>query len=288
MILGSWLAFTFVDDSLYIADFKASTISVAGLDGVLHRQIGQRGQGPAEFTNLADLVYTNGHFFAGEESRIQVLSRNLEYVASTDPAESGPYLPGETLSASSTRLYAPCDLSYAFRVCPRSAMLPYEKGQPFLRSLGITKLAMDLLKLGVTPDGQYVIAAFAALPYLFVFDEHHEHIHTIRFFGKEVSAHARNYTTTRPGMPGIFLNLLLTNIHVLSDEYVAVPIRDRWHIIRIKDGGVFEHVDIVLLNHTISDDDGYVTGVTQARLHEGHLYVSTTRLAYILRYPFPH
>ena len=150
---------------------------------------------------------------------------------------------------------------------------------------------MNRLSVSVAPDGQYVVAAFIGLPYLFVFDDSHRHIHTIRFAGDVVKTHASNYLMTQPGIPGAGLRWLIPSIHVLNSEYVMVQVKKLWYVLRIKDDGSAVHVSTARLNTDRSRQIRNITAVllsSEAQLHKGHLYVTNGFLPYILRYAFPN
>ena len=292
LILGNYFRFTIAQDSLYVADAQANAIFVSGLDGLLRRRVGREGSGPLEFVGLSSLAYAEPHFYASETSRLQVLSTRLEYVA-TAPSRLVSGATGGGLSASATYLYAPCPMEHEFRVCPRETEAPYEATKPFLPSLGITQPPMNSLNVGATPEDRLIFAAFRGLPYVFVFDDNHQHVHTIIFTGTSVKEHAGNYKMERPGMPGVGLRFLIPVFHVLNNEYIAVPVSPnsgRWYFIRISGSDRYKHVGTVLLSTTMdtSDNDNILKRSNRAMVHDRHLYVSSRRHPYILRYEFPY
>ena len=148
---------------------------------------------------------------------------------------------------------------------------------------------MNLLEVGVTPDGRYVIAAFQGLPYLFVFDGDHKHIRTIRFAGEAISDHARSYALKTPGMPGTGLRWLIHAVHVLSNEHLMVQIFEIWYVFNISHHGDVMLVGAARLRN--ASDHGVpnietIARPSQAQLYKDHLYVGSWRLPYVLRYPF--
>ncbi len=288
LILSNPFMFVIAHDSLYFANFR-DAIFAAGFDGILRRRIGRTGKGPGEFDQLSDFGYSGSHFFVGEASRIQVLSTNFEYVA-TMPPQGGAVLPGKGLAASATKLYTQCARGFEFRVCPFSTDPPFEEETPFLPALGITNPSMDGIEFGATPDGQRVFVGYQGLPYVFVFNAHHEHIHTIRLIGERVDAHASSYTMNRPGVPGTGLRIFLINVHVLNNDYVAIPIHDLWHFVRILGDDRFEHIGTARLIESGKDEgeEKAVLGPSQALLNNGHLYVYAFRVSHLLRYAFPY
>ncbi len=292
LILGNFFRFTIVQDSLYVADAQANAIFVSGLDGLLRRRVGREGSGPLEFDGLSSLAFAAPHFFASETSRLQVLSTRLEYVATAPSRFSVSAAFGEGLSASATYLYAPCPMGHEALVCPRETEAPYEETKPFLPSLGITQPPMDLVAVGATPEDQFVFAAYVGLPYVFVFDDNHQHVHSIIFTGTSVKEHAGNYKMEQPGIPGVGLRHLIPVFHVLNNEYIAVPVSPnsgRWYFIRISGDDRYKQVGTVLLSTTMaSDNDNILMRSTRAMVHDRHLYVSSRRHPYILRYEFPY
>ena len=292
LMLGNLFRFTIVQDSLYVADAQANAIFVSGLDGLLRRRVGREGSGPLEFVGLSSLAYAEPYFFAGETSRLQILSTRLEYVAIT-PARLGSGVLGGGLSASASYLYAPCPMTHEFRVCPRETEAPYEETNPFLPSLGITQPPMNFVTVGATPEDRLVFAVFRGLPYVFIFDDKHQHVHTIRFTGDSIKEHAGNYRIERPGIPGVGLRSLVPVIHVLNNDYIAIPVSPtsgRWYFIRISGRDRYRHVGTVLLSRNMdtSDNDNILKTSNGAMVHDRHLYVSSPHLPYILRYEFPY
>ena len=288
MVLTHPFMFVIARDSLYFANFR-NAIYAAGFDGVLRRQIGRRGRAPGEFNQLSDFGFSGSHFFVGDASRIQVLSSSFEYVAAIAP-QKGAIVPGKGMVVAANRLYTQCARGLDFRVCPFSTEPPFEKAPPFLPALGITNPSLDGIEFGVTSDGQRVFVGYTGLPYVFVFDENHEHLHTIRLVGEPVNAHADNYTMSRPGVPGTGLRIFLSNIHVLNDEYLAIPIKDLWHFIKIHGEDDFEHVGTarLIVPSENGDNSNAIVGPGQALVHDGHLYVYAFRAPHLLRYPFPY
>ena len=293
LILSGSFTFAIAGDSIYFADARARAIFVAGLNGVLRRQVGRQGQGPLEFEQLRGFSYGGSQFFVREGSRMQVLSRSLEYV---DIVLDSYTLPGGyfgNFAASPTQLYYPCFLGHTHRVCSRDVAPPYTEGKSFLPAVEYTEGGppMNMLSVSASPDGTYVMAAFFGLPHVFVFDSAHRHIHTIRLAGDVVKAHASNYRISEPGRPGVGLRSLIQGIHVLNHEYLMVQIRELWHIIRLKDDGSAEHVSTVRLR---TDPDYQIREITdvrspsEAQLYRDYLYVTNSRFPYILRYAFPH
>ena len=293
LILSGRFTFAIAGDSVYFADARARSILVAGLNGVLRRQVGRQGQGPLEFEELRGLSYGGGQFFVREGSRMQVLSRSLEY---EDIVLDSYTLPGGyfgNFSASPTRMYYPCYVGHSHRVCWRGVAHPYAEGEPFLPAVEYTEGGppMNLLSVSASPDGRYVMAAFFGLPHVFVFDGAHRHIHTIRLAGDAVRAHAVNYLMSEPGVPGAGLRSFIYGVYALSSEYAMIQIRQLWHVIRIMRDGSAEHVSTVKLG---TDPDYQIREIThvgspsEAHLYRGSLYVTNSHLPYILRYAFPH
>ena len=288
LILAGMFFFTFGQDSLYFGNYDAA-IYASDLSGTLHRQIGRRGKGPGEFDQLNDLEFNGTYFFLDEASRIQVLDNRFSYVATMPPQEA-PMLPGTGLSVTPTYVYTGCAWGAPYRVCPRSALPPFEEVAPFLPSLGITDLPMDGVTFGATSNGRYVFVSFGGLPYVFVYDADHAHSHTIRLIGDPVDDHASNYTMSRPSVPGTGLRIFISRLRVLNDEYLAIPIRNIWHFIRVAQdrNGAFEPIASARLMRSSSADAEDVFATGEARLHNGYLYVYSSGSPHLLRYPFPY
>lgn len=286
LVLGGSFMFDIARDSLYFANFR-DAVYVSDLGGVLQRQIGRTGKGPGEFDLLSDFGFSGTYFFTGEASRIQVLSSDFAYVA-TLPPQTSKLIPGTGLAVTESRIYTSCERGHDYRVCPRSAFPPFREEAPFLSSLGISNPSMDGIAFGATPDGKHVLVAFWGLPYLLVFGEDHEHVHTLRLVGDPVEAHADNYTMNQPGVPGTGLRIFILRIHILDNEFVAVPIRDVWHFIRIGSDGTFEHAGAARLMKSGASEAYAIVAMSQARLHDGHLYVYANDVPHLLRFPFPY
>jgi len=288
---SSEISFVIVRDSFYISDFQEDAIFVAGMDGTIHRKIGRKGEGPLEFHNLSELAYAGEHFFALEPSRTQVLSKDLRYVTTTDPVESGGF--ASAASATDARLYVGCGSANIFRVCPRSAHPPFQELSPFLPSLQIPNMGvMESVELVAAPDGSLIFISFIALPYLFVFNEHHEHIHTLALIGKRVEEHDYRVAdselpvgTTMSGNVGSQMRPLLRDLYMIGHNLVAVRIFRSWYFIRISDHNTFTHVATAQLGVTPAEGSDTLWRSSVARLYRDTLYVSSIRTASILRFP---
>lgn len=291
LILGAPFAFVIANDSVLIADIQSAAIFIAGLDGRLRRMVGRKGKAPLEFDGLRELAYADSLFFVGETSRLQVLSSSLDHLY-TAPRNLSNSFPGRGLVASSNHLYAECHRGHDFRMCPRSIEFPHEDSEPFLPSLNISEPPMNSMTFGATPDGRLVFVVFKGLPYVFVYDSDHEHIHTITLQGDAVKAHSQEFKISEPGIPGVGLKSLISEIFVLGNEYLVLPIGGGglWHIIRIIGLDRFEHVRTLRLSKTLLGaalDVKPLTSPNQAVIHNDHLYVVSLFHPYILRYPFP-
>ncbi|MDE2834688.1 MAG: hypothetical protein OXM02_09245 [Bacteroidota bacterium] len=233
------------------------------------------------------MAYNGTYFIVGDPSRIQVLSQDFEYIASLPPQKS-ELLPGTGLVATENYIYTSCRRGSEYRVCPRSAEPPLQKEGPFLQSIGITSPPMDGIAFGATPNGSRVVVAFVGLPYPLIFNDSHEHIHTLRLASAPVTAHAGNYTMSRPGVPGTGLRISILRVHVLNDEFLAVPIRDIWHFIRIGSNGRFDHVGAARIMESEESDARPVMAMSQALMYGDHMFVYANDVPHLLRYPFPY
>ena len=294
LALGSMFSFTIAQDSIYIADFVHSHIFVAGLDGPLQRRVGNKGEGPLEFSYLPGVLFNGDHFFAVEPFRIQMLSRELSYVAILPKGTENFFgIEGATLAASRTHLYVACPRGHAYRICPSSSEAPFEEEAPFLRSLDIDSMQPPLnstIPVAATVDGRYVLAAFAGLPYIFVFNRAHEHVHTIRFYGSVIDEHAKNYAIRegRPPGGGVGLKSLWQSVALSETDMIVTSIGKRVFFVRILEGRRFKHVATVQLSSTPSTDSDEAEVETirpkKLSLHKDYLYVSVFRVPHILRY----
>ncbi|MCY4204767.1 MAG: hypothetical protein OXE92_03470 [Bacteroidetes bacterium] len=282
MILAREFSFLIAEDSIFFANYGGG-IYASGLDGVLQRQIGRLGKGPGEFDILQDFTFNGTYFFTSESSRIQVLSRKFEYAESLPRHAAFP----SSFVATGKYLYTGCGRKEEYRICPRSSQPPFEELSPFLPSLNITSPPMDGVSFGATSNGRHLMAAFWGLPYVLVFNEEHEHIHTLRLVGEPVDAHADNYTMGRPGIPGVGLRHFIRYTHVINDSYLAIPLRDVWHFIKIEPVNSFKHVGAARMMTSAKADAKAIVGKSRALLDERSLYVSSTRVPYLVRYPFP-
>jgi len=147
---------------------------------------------------------------------------------------------------------------------------------------------MDGIAFGATPNGSRVVVAFVGLPYPLIFNDSHEHIHTLRLASAPVTAHAGNYTMSRPGVPGTGLRISILRVHVLNDEFLAVPIRDIWHFIRIGSNGRFDHVGAARIMESEESDARPVMAMSQALMYGDHMFVYANDVPHLLRYPFPY
>lgn len=295
LALGPYFYFTIAQDSIYINDVINSHIFVAGLDGPLQRRVGNKGEGPLEFSYLWSVLFNGDHFFAVEPSRIQLLSRELSYVAILPKGGDQDLATGRgvSLAASRTHLYAQCTWGHAYRICPRRSEAPFEEEAPFLRSLDIDSMQPPLnntIPMASAVDGRYVLAAFAGLPYIFVFNRTHEHVHTIRFYGSVIDEHAQNYAIREGGPPGagVGLRLLWKSVAISGTDMIMASIGKRVYFVRILEGPRFEHVATVQFS-TMPSADGDGSEVKPVYpemlfLHKDYLYMSAFRVPHILRY----
>ena len=295
LALGPIFSFTIAHDSIYIADFIHNHIFVAELNGPLQRRVGSKGEGPLEFSYLPGILFNGEHFFAVEPSRIQMLSRELSYEAILPMGGDQELATGSgfNLAASRTHIYVQCKRGHTYRICPRRGEAPFEEEAPFLRSLDIDNKEPPLngmIPMASTVDGRYVVAAFAGLPYLFVFNRAHEHVHTIRFYGSVIREHAQNYAIREGGPPGAGIGLkhLWGSVALSGTDMIMASIGRRVYFVRILEGQLFKHVATVQFGTTPSaDSDGPdVEPVAPEKLflHKDYLYVSAFRVPHILRY----
>ena len=295
LALGPVFSFTIAHDSIYIADFIHNHIFVAELIGPLQRRVGSKGEGPLEFSYLPGILFNGDHFFAVEPSRIQMLSKELSYEAILPKGGDQELATGFgfNLAASRTHIYVQCKRGHAYRICPRRGEAPFEEEAPFLRSLDIDSKEPPLngmIPMASTIDGRYVVAAFAGLPYLFVFNRAHEHVHTIRFYGSVIRDHAQNYALREGGPPGAGVGLkhLWGSVALSGTDMIMASIGRRVYFVRIFEGQLFKHVATVQFSATPSaDNDGSEVDLVAPEklvLHKDYLYVSGFRVPHILRY----
>ena len=93
---------------------------------------------------------------------------------------------------------------------------------------------------------------------------------------------------SRPGVPGTGLRIFILRVHVLIDEFLAVPIRDIWHFIRIGANGRFDHVGAARIMESEESDARPVMAMSQALIYGDHMFVYANDVPHLLRYPFPY
>ena len=286
--LGEVFSFTIAKDSLFIADFVNSNLYTAGLGGPLQRRFGLKGEGPLEY-NWPMGIQSNGtYFFVAQASGLKVLSDELSFAA-TIPLSVLVLLPPNPLAVSTSHIYSVCSASSPFRVCPRSSEPPFDEVAPFLPSVGTSEPNFNsTIHLATAPDGRYVIAAFGSLPYVFVFNDAHEHVHTIRFYGSDIREHAENHELREPGIPGVGLRHLWRGIDLLGTDVIAVIQHRRVYLIHMLDDGRFEHVTTVQFSLALTahedDDTVELAAPKELILHEDIVYLNYFRAPHILRY----
>jgi hypothetical protein len=295
LALGPYFYYTIAQDSFYINDVINNHIFVAGLDGPLQRRVGNTGEGPLEFSYLWGILFNGDHFFAVEPNRIQLLSRELSYVDILPKGGDQDLATGSrvNLAASRTHLYAQCARGHAYRICPRRSEAPFEEEAPFLPSLDLDSTQPPLNSsplMTSTVDGRYVLAAFAGLPYIFVFNRAHEHVHTIRFYGSVIDEHAQNYAIREGGPPGagVGLRTLWRSVAISGTDMIMASMGKQVFFVRILEGQRFEHVATVQFSATPSaDGDGSEVepvAPDMLFLYKDYLYVSGFKVPHILRY----
>ena len=294
-VVGTVFGLVVARDSLYIADFDETTIFVSSLDGVIRRRVGRHGGGPGEFHQLVNLTHNGSSFFTHDGNRIQELSPNLAHVGSATVSNLTTNI--GTLVSNASRLYFTCGRGAKFRICPVSTEAPYELLQPFVPSLPIEQPPLNSFTVGASVESGLVYGAFNGLPYVFVFDESHRHVHTIRFYGKQVAEHAGNYeirdvpagagvSTTQPL---VGLRQFIGNLFVLKDGVIVARILQRWHFLHRQEDGSYK------LEHTIrfkfvapgETKERHVFATWDIKFYQGHLYLADPWHPHVLRYPFP-
>lgn len=287
LVLSGIYSFTIARDSLYLADFMGHSIFAAGLDGRLRRQIGRMGMGPQEY-HFPDGPYFDGtKFFVVEKDRIQVLSIDWSYVGVVPAQDPGMPLQRD-VAVTATRLYVSCPHGAAYRICPYRTEVPFLQEAPFLPSLEITEVLLNgaILKAAAS-DGSHVLAAFIGLPYVFVFNAAHEHVHTIRFFGSDIREHARDFIGKRDGSDMIFQRDLWRTLDLLSPELLAVAAGRKVYFIRIAEHEQFTHIATVRMSLAQTNESEVETEYARSagmELHDGYLYVNSFRTPHVLRY----
>lgn len=294
LALSAMFSFTLARDSLYIADFVGGHIFVAGLEGPLRRRIGHKGAGPLEFYFPLEILFNGTHFFVADASRVQMLTKELSYVGIVPvPGQAlaaGLTITGKTSAISHTHLFTPCPKGDANRVCPYDANPPFLGGSSFLPSLGIQEPPMDRTVFkAATEDGTLVMAAFAGLPYIFVFNHAHEHVHTIRFYGSDVKEHAENYAVRQDGVPGVGLSHYWWSLDFARQDLIAASTGNRVYFVRVVNGLHFEHTATVQFKKTKmtenqDGEDSEVALVEGILKYQDHLYLVASQTPHILKY----
>ena len=289
LALGSSFSFTIAQDSVFIADYSHSNLYAAGLDGPLIRRFGLKGKGPLEYNFPSGIVFDGTYFFVAQTSGIKVLSDDLSYVSTIPATDLAVWMPFNSVAASTSYLYAACSTGSPDRVCPHRSEAPFEAGAPFLPSLGILQPNLDgLVFLAAAPNGRYVVAAFGSLPYLFVYNGAHEHIHTIRFYGSDIREHANNYEIREPGTSAIAFRSLWTGLDLLGTDVIAVAKDSRVYLIQILDESRVELMGTVQFSlapaANSGDDTIQLAEPIELMLHEDFVYVNYFSAPHILRY----
>ena len=286
-------AMVIAGDSIYVGDMQLNAIFVAALDGPLRKRLGREGRAPGEFHPLLNLTSNEKSIITIELDRIQEFTFDLNFVGSKPWSGSGLGRGG--LAASNSRIYMPCGFGAEYRICHMSAMKPYDMGEPFVRSVAIQQPPMNSFGVATGPDRVY--GMFHGLPYVFVFDESHRHIQTVRFFGDAVTEHAENYTTD--GVPPgsgvqmgkqrtIGLRSIMSSPITVDNRTIAVPIGGVWYFIEEGRRGKFTNKRAVTMIYRSdgSGEDRAVYGPSSVEVYNGHLYVRNNWTPNVLRYSY--
>lgn len=151
------------------------------------------------------------------------------------------------MAVTLTRLYAACPRGAAFRICTFQTEAPFLSEDPFLPSLEFTELALNIGVLKAAgQDGTHVLAAFGSLPYIFVFNGAHEHVHTIRFLGSDIRDQAHNIFVKHEG--GVGTRRLWQTLDLLSPELLAISTSHRVYFIRLGEKEHFTHAATIRLS----------------------------------------
>lgn len=285
-------AMVIAGDSIYMGDMQLNAIFVAAHDGPLRKRLGREGRGPGEFQHLLNLTSNEKSIFTLDSGRMQELTFDLKYVGSKPWSGSAGFGRGE-LAASDIRIYIPCGYGAEYRICHMNAEKPYEMGEPFVRSVAIQQPPMNSFAVATGPNRVYGV--FKGLPYVFVFDENHGHIQTIRFHGDAVTEHADEYTVD--GVPPgsgvqmgeqrtIGLRPILSSPITVDSLTIAVPIGGVWYFIEESRRGKFTNTRAVTMIYRSkrTGEERAVYGPSSVEVYNGHLYVRNSWTSNVLRY----
>lgn len=189
----------------------------------------------------------------------------------------------------------PCGRGARYRICHMSAEKPYEVGEPFVRSVATQQPPMNSFAVATGPNRVYGV--FQGLPYVFVFDENHRHIQTIRFHGDAVTEHADDYMVD--GVPPgsgvqmgeqriIGLTHILSSPITVDSRTIAVSLGGVWYFIEEGRRGKFTNRRAVTLiyRHKSSGEERAVFHPSGIQVYDGHLYVRNNWTSNVLRYSF--
>jgi len=219
----------------------------------------------------------------------KVLSRDLSYVAkiSTGSHEIIPSM----VAVSLDHLYAPCSVRAPFRICPRRTIAPFVEVTPFLPSLGISQPPSDIaLEVTTNGTGRHVVAAFEGLPYLFVYNGAHEHIHTIRFFGRDVAQHSETREVISDGILGIGLKSFWSSLDMTHPNVIAAATLRRAYLIPIVGNSQFEHAATVQFSTDPAADRGdehvNLAAIRELKINGNSVFVRDSGTPHLLTYRF--
>lgn len=224
LILGRPRGLIAVTDTLYIVDQQYGSVLAIGPSGYLQRQIGRQGKGPGEFTNLWEIHYNGSNVFTYEEAKIQVFSENFNYVNSLTGAFRFR-LGGIAVSPDFVLMQCPTKSNQV--VCARSTSPPYAwlQSKQLLPVLELPdRSGENSYNVAISPHGNRIAVGYRGLPYIFIYDDHFVHLHTIRFEGKDVRDFEPTVGAPVPGVQESGTNVFISRIKFLDNNYLAARI----------------------------------------------------------------
>lgn len=168
LILGRPQSLIAVKDTLYIVDQQSESVLAIGPSGYLQRQIGKRGKGPGEFTNLWEIHYNGSSVFTYEEAKIQVFSEIFDYANSfTDSFR----LRLGGIAVSPAFMLMQCPTKSNQLICARSTSPPYAWLE-YKQLLPVLELpdrsGENSYNVAISPRGNQIVVGYKGLPYIFI------------------------------------------------------------------------------------------------------------------------
>ena len=286
LILGRPRNLIVVRDTLYIVDQQYESILAIGPSRYLQRQIGRKGKGPGEFTNLWEMHYNGSNVFTYEEAKIQVFSELFDYVNSF----TGSFkfrLGGIAVSPALILMQCPTESNQL--VCARSTSPPYAwlQSKQLLPVLDLPdRSGENSYNVAVSPRGNRIAVGYRGLPYVFIYDDQFVHLHTLRFEGKDVRDFEPTVGAPVPGVQESGTNVFMSRIKFLDNNYLAARVFGTGtYLINVSDNGY--QLEGKFTFRTVTDSQNEkIIHPSDMILHRDHLYVISPFAEYVYGYDF--